>query len=122
VVAGINEFRAVRGRGALVRHGGLDALAQDHAEAMMDRRRLSHDGFARRAREAQSRYGLTRMAENVMWGIGYGEEGLAERIVQEWVESKGHRENLLMANESIGVGIARGRDGSVWAAQLSARR
>ncbi len=121
MVAEINRFRVQHGRAPFARHRGLEALALDHSEKMAHRRKMSHEGFSMRSDRAERRYGLIWTAENVMWGTGYAEESLAQTIVEGWIESGGHRKNLLRENTRIGVGIARGADGSVWATQLSAR-
>lgn len=121
VLARINAYRAERGRAPLKRHTGLQVLAEGHAEEMMARRKLSHDGFERRAQAGSERLGLDWMAENVVWGTGGSQGELADRIVQSWIDSRGHRKNLLRDNEYTGVAVARGADGSYWAAQLSAR-
>ncbi len=121
VVAGINRFRTTEGLAPLAPHAGLELLALEHSREMARSRDLSHDGFRGRSTAGEGRYGLVWMTENVMWGVGYEEAGLPERIVQDWIDSPGHRKNLLRANEYIGIGVARDPDGSVWATQLSAR-
>lgn len=121
VVAEINHFRAQHGRAPFARHRGLDGLAEDHSRRMAGQGTMSHAGFSKRVERARGRYGMNRTAENVMWGSGYAESTLAQTIVKGWIESGGHRKNLLRANTRIGIGIARGSDGSVWATQLSAR-
>lgn len=83
---------------------------------------MSHQGFAERAQPAESRFGIAWTAENVMWGYGYEEGHLADTIVNSWIESGGHRKNLLRDNTCLGIGIVRGAGGSVWATQLSGRR
>lgn len=121
VVARINRFRAQKGLAPLTRHGGLDRIAEGHARDMMRKRKMSHDGFRGRAHVAEVSHGLSRLNENVMWGLGYEQADLAGIIVQGWIDSPGHRKNLLSDNEFIGVGISRDRGGTVWAAQVSAR-
>ena len=83
---------------------------------------MSHHGFPERAQRAESRFGLVWTAENVIWGYGYEEGRLADTIVNSWIESGGHRKNLLRDNTYLGIGIVRGAGGSVWATQLSGRR
>ena len=121
VVARINRYRERKGLPPFARHHGLDQLAEEHARDMRNIRHMSHDGFKRRANAARNVYAMSWLAENLMWGVRYKEDRLAEIIVEAWIDSRGHRENLLRDNQFIGVGIARGSDGSLWATQLSAR-
>ena len=121
VVAAINDFRRERGRRPLVRHQGLDELAARHSAEMGTASRMSHAGFDDRARRAEEEHGLVWAAENVLRSYGHADSGLAHRMVQAWIESSGHRRNLLRDNTHIGVGLFRGEGGAVWATQLSAR-
>ena len=121
VVSEINLFRAKWGRRPLLRHPGLDELAERHSLEMGSVREMSHAGFDRRARQARDLHGLAWTAENVLHAYGYSESTLASLMVTSWIKSRGHRKNLLRANTHIGVGIFRGDGGTVWATQLSAR-
>lgn len=121
VVQGINRFRAQQGLPPFARHGALEEAAEEHAHSMARKRQMSHDRFFERADEIKKEHHLGWTAENVMWGYGYAQEKLAGIIVQGWIDSPGHRKNLLAPNQFIGVGIAKREDGSVWATQLSAR-
>jgi len=82
---------------------------------------MSHAGFDDRARRAEEEHGLVWAAENVLRSYGHADSELAHRMVQAWIESSGHRRNLLRDNTHIGVGFFRGEGGAVWATQLSAR-
>ena len=121
VLAEINRFREEHGRRPMVRHGGLDALAECHSLAMGECGTMSHRGFDRRASEAEERFGLTWAAENVLRATGYADTTLADLVVKTWSESRDHRKNLLRSNVYTGVGIFRGEGGVVWVTQLSAR-
>jgi uncharacterized protein YkwD len=121
VVAEINSFRARHGRAPFRQNSILQRLEAAHSEEMARRQKMSHAGFPKRAERA-GRSGLVWTAENVMWGYGYAEATLAETIVKSWINSGGHCKNLLRENTEIGVGLARGAHGSIWATQLSARR
>lgn len=111
----INEQRAAKGAGPLVIDGRLTALARAHTNDMVARGFYSHenpDGLAapdRLDREHPELVVLT-VAENInliepvepdhMSGAE-----LAERMVKSWVNSEGHRRNLL-APEFTHTGIA----------------
>ncbi len=101
----ISSFRLKHGEVRVVRDATLDRIALQQARAMAAKDDLSHEvlgPFARRI--APSRAG--RAAEN----IAYGYESF-EKTLGQWIESSGHRKNLLLHNASR-VGIASARDAS----------
>ncbi len=55
--------------------------------------------------------------------IARGEGNVTQRdVVREWMESKGHRENILGAEfTETGVGLARAEDGQIYYTQVFAR-
>jgi len=105
-----NRARAAEKRARLLPQAQLDAAAADQAVTMAARSRPSHDGpFAgrRNAMERVRQAGLAPelVAENVSairlsttdsgetWANDY--ERWAEVIVKKWMNSPGHRRNLL---------------------------
>jgi uncharacterized protein YkwD len=117
------EVNAVRGQHHLValrRAPELDAIARAHSADMAVRRYLAHDtpeGLSpvdRIARGGVS--GFTLAAENA--GLTSGSAPNRE-IVQGWLRSPLHRENLLApAFNTTGIGIARAADGTLYYTQL----
>lgn len=101
----ISSFRAKHGEPKVVRDATLDRIAMDQARAMAAKDDLSHDAlgpFTRRVAPA----GAGRAAEN----IAYGYESF-EKTLGQWIDSSGHRKNLLLHNASR-VGIASARTAS----------
>jgi len=101
----ISSFRLRHGEVRVVRDATLDRIALEQARAMAARDNLSHDvlsSFARRIAPARA----GRAAEN----IAYGYESF-EKTLGQWIDSSGHRKNLLLHNASR-VGIASARDAS----------
>ncbi len=101
----ISAFRLKHGEVRVVRDATLDAIARDQARAMAAKDDLSHEvlgPFARRIAPARA----GRAAEN----IAYGYDSF-EKTLQQWIDSSGHRKNLLLHNASR-VGIASARDAS----------
>ena len=101
----ISAFRLEHGEGRVVRDATLDGIAREQARAMAAKDDLSHEvlgPFARRIAPA----GAGRAAEN----IAYGYETF-EKTLRQWIDSSGHRRNLLLHNASR-VGIASARDAS----------
>jgi hypothetical protein len=101
----ISSFRLKHGEVRVVRDATLDRIAQDQARAMAAKDDLSHEvlgPFGRRIAPA----GAGRAAEN----IAYGYESF-EKTLGQWIDSSGHRKNLLLHNASR-VGIASAKDAS----------
>ncbi len=101
----ISSFRLKHGEVRVVRDATLDRIALDQARAMAAKNDLSHDALGPfNTRIAPARAG--RAAEN----IAYGYESF-EKTLGQWIDSSGHRKNLLLPNASR-VGIASARDAS----------
>ena len=101
----ISSFRLQHGEVRVVRDATLDRIALEQARAMAAKNDLSHEvlgPFTRRVAPA----GAGRAAEN----IAYGYESF-EKTLGQWIESSGHRKNLLLPNASR-VGIASAKDAS----------
>ena len=95
----ISGFRAKQGEGSVVIDATLNRIALDQARAMAARDRLDHDVLGPfNSRMAPAKAG--RAAEN----IAYGHEDFA-RTLDQWINSAGHRKNLLLPKASR-VGIA----------------
>jgi uncharacterized protein YkwD len=93
----VNAERAARGMGALTDEGRLATAALGHARDMVARGYFAHttpDGvdFSARIRAAGYRDWFT-VAENLAWGSGA--YATPASIVQSWMESPGHRANIL---------------------------
>ena len=101
----ISSFRLKHGEVRVVRDATLDRIALEQAQAMAAKDNLSHDvlgAFTRRIAPA----GAGRAAEN----IAFGYESF-EKTLGQWIDSSGHRKNLLLQNASR-VGIASAKDGT----------
>ena len=101
----ISAFRLKHGEVRVVRDATLDRIALEQARAMAAKNDLSHDvlgPFNRRVAPARA----GRAAEN----IAYGYDSF-EKTLGQWIDSSGHRSNLLLHNASR-VGIASARDAS----------
>jgi uncharacterized protein YkwD len=101
----ISSFRLKHGEVRVVLDATLDRIALEQARAMAAKNDLSHEvlgPFTRRIAPARA----GRAAEN----IAYGYESF-EKTLGQWIDSSGHRKNLLLHNASR-VGIASAKDGS----------
>jgi hypothetical protein len=99
----ISGFRVKHGEVHVVRDATLDRIALEQARAMAAKDHLSHEVLGPfTGRIAPARAG--RAAEN----IAYGYESF-EKTLGQWIDSSGHRKNLLLHNASR-VGIASAKD------------
>jgi hypothetical protein len=101
----ISAFRLEHGEVRVVRDAILDRIALEQARAMAAKDNLSHEvlgPFSRRIAPARA----GRAAEN----IAYGYESF-EKTLSQWIDSSGHRKNLLLHNASR-VGVASAKDAS----------
>lgn len=112
----ISGFRLKHGEGRVVRDSTLDRIAMDQARAMAAKDDLSHETlgpFNRRIAPA----GAGRAAEN----IAYGYDNF-EKTLGQWIDSSGHRKNLLLHNASrVGIASARNTSGkrTYWAMEIA---
>ncbi|HEX9605615.1 MAG TPA: CAP domain-containing protein [Gemmatimonadaceae bacterium] len=119
----INAERQHRGLPALVYNAQLDRMAKIQAENMAYFQKMAHKipesqlpTLGDRARHVGYPFG--RLAENV--ALGYPN---AETVVQGWMNSSGHRRNILDGSvEETGIGIARSSAGGLYYCQVFGKR
>lgn len=105
----INRERTTRGVRALRRNKRLDLASARHARAMEARDFFEHGNYVGRIRSANYLRGARAwtVGENIAWGSGV--LGTPAEIVDAWMNSPGHRSNILNRRfREIGIGIARG--------------
>jgi uncharacterized protein YkwD len=107
-----NEQRAEHGLPALQYETRLETAAQRHAADMVERRFFAHEtpeGLGPEARALNAGYptGQYSSGENLAWGTGL--EASPVEVVDGWMHSPGHRENILRdAFTQMGVGVKMG--------------
>lgn len=123
-----NEFREEQGRRPLEPDDRLMHAAQDLAEYMALTDRYSHtaDGRQPSERVTDQDYEYCLVAENIGYQFssrGFEAERLAQRLVDGWIESPEHRENMLNAHMTeIGAGVAQSeKSGYYYGVQVFAR-
>ena len=96
----------------------LFKVARGHSENMAKQGKMEHnlDGKKPTDRMRAAGYPLGKGAEN----IGSGDPCVPlETLMEAWMESKGHRENILSTvYTEIGIGIAKDKDGQVYYTQV----
>jgi uncharacterized protein YkwD len=116
IVCLLNRERAARGLGPLGRDRRLERAAQAHAADMVRLRFFEHEGRdGRSPHERIDDAGYPRSpatGENLGWGEGAA--GVPVRIVTGWMQSPGHRENILRERfTEVGVGVVFGAPDAV---------
>lgn len=127
-----NGERASHGIRFLASDNRLDDIARNHSQDMANRGYFDHDtpegldptdrgaAVSYNCRKDYGSYYTYGLAENIFtisWA-GSNPEMLARQIVDSWMGSPGHRQNILESDyNALGVGIAVGRTGAVYATQ-----
>ena len=126
----LNAERGERDLRPLQVNWRLARAAERHTEDMVEHRYFGHDSrngssFSDRIRATGylSRVGSWVVGENLAWGSGT--QGSAEAIVRAWMNSPGHRANILNGRyREIGIGMTlgspRGGDGATYATEFGA--
>jgi uncharacterized protein YkwD len=128
VVSLTNAFRAQEGRGKIAVNDRLEATARSFAVHMAKAGRFSHsaDGATPSARARGHGYDYCIIAENIAYqfnSTGFATRELAQKFVEGWERSPGHRRNLLDPDVTqTGVAVARGgKAGEYYAVQMFGR-
>jgi uncharacterized protein YkwD len=96
-----NEERQKEGLSPLIIDLELERLAQEHAEYMWETGECTHYGFSLRAEQVFN-MGYSNVSENV----AYNERRVASSFIRAWMNSTGHRMNILDNGIThIGVGV-----------------
>ena len=116
-----NQARQQNRRRALRRNGKLENAAQNYARVLARTGVFSHtaDGSRLKSRVKKTGYRGGYMAENLAYRpTNMSGQDTAQYFVKNWLQSRGHRRNLLHPKlTDIGVGIAQSR-GRVYAVQV----
>ena len=128
-----NRERAARGMPALRESAKLRRAAEGHSADMVAQGYFAHDSLSgadmadRILGTGYARGRAWSLGENIAWGTG--SLATAVEIHRAWMESPGHRANILRRQfREIGIGIALGApvddggDGATYTADFGVRR
>lgn len=115
----VNAHRESQGLEPLTLEGTYSGIARGHSVDMADGSvAFGHDGFDARSDDMVAHNpDLMATGENVAW-ISAGWDQPAAEIVQGWLDSPGHRENIEADFTHTGMGAAEDADGGWYATQL----
>lgn len=102
----VNQIRAENGLEPFVYNVTLAETARAHSQDMIDRNFFSHtnpDGEDPFDRMRDNGLSFSMAAENIAAG-----QRTPEEVVNSWMNSEGHRANILGGCEELGVGLALG--------------
>ena len=122
IVRYTNDARAANGAPALASNPRLMEAARIHAEQMASFQRMEHTISGAKYPTMQSRleaagYTYWSAAENIAWNVAD-----ARRAVDGWMNSPGHRANILDAQLSeMGAAVARSAKGETYWIQVFGR-
>lgn len=112
-----NEFRAREGKRPLQWHQSLHDIGLVHSQRMaMKIVPFGHDGA--KERFAAYPFRSSSAAENVAWSSGMPFADLARTHVQGWIDSPGHRKNMLAHHNWCAVAIFKNPQGAYYSTQL----
>lgn len=106
-----NAARAQNGLGALTNDSLAASIARGHSQDMLSKNYFSHtnqSGCNAGCRLTNGGYVWRSYGENIHWMSGYNlsARDSAKKIVNDWMNSPGHRANILGNFKYAGVGIA----------------
>ncbi|MFJ4868405.1 sigma-70 family RNA polymerase sigma factor [Streptomyces sp. NPDC088757] len=120
VIALVNAERAKEGCGAVTGNSLLARAAQGHSDDMAARDFFDHtnpDGAGPGERVTATGYGWSTYGENIARG-----QQTAEQVMESWMNSPGHRANILNCSfKELGVGLHTGDGGPYWTQVFGAR-
>lgn len=85
----INEYRILEGLNPLNEHNIVKAVAYTHTDYMVEEENVSHDNFFQRKQSLQANAAANVVSENVAYGFSN-----AESVVNAWLNSPSHKDNI----------------------------
>jgi uncharacterized protein YkwD len=117
----VNRERAKAGCSPLTADPKLTAAAEGYSDVMAGAGVLSHtgpDGSQISDRVEQEGYAWSAVGENIAQG-----QPDADAVMADWMNSPGHRQNILNCSfQDIGIGVHEGDGGPWWTQDFGAGR
>lgn len=117
ILNAVNDHRISAGLSELKRVDGITFLASDHNSYMIQKKEVSHDNFQKRYFTLVNDIGAKAVSENV--GFGYR---TAEAVVNAWIKSDGHRQNIEGNFTHFGISVTQDENGKNYFTNIFARR
>ena len=116
-----NQFRAKNKLPPLKWDDSIWKISLTHSKNMGDGKvPFGHKGFNERIKQFPFHFSLA--CENVFMCQGYSEYSIAENAVNGWINSPGHRKNLLSNTNFCAIATYRTSSGAYYLTQMFARK
>ena len=116
-----NQFRAKNKLPPLKWDDSIWKISLTHSKNMGDGKvPFGHKGFNERIKQFPFHFSLA--CENVFMCQGYSEYTIAENAVNGWINSPGHRKNLLSNTNYCAIATYRNSSGAYYLTQMFARK
>lgn len=109
----VNTHRASIGKEPLSENTLATQLSKDHTSFMINQGEISHDNFDDRADRLFDEENATNVGENVAFG-----QQSAKAVMEAWLNSSGHRENIEGDFTHIGIGVIKNNAGVYYFTQV----
>ncbi|MBK5213193.1 MAG: CAP domain-containing protein [Flavobacteriaceae bacterium] len=114
----INDYRASLGLSTLqIDNQYASAFAVDHTQYMIEKEQINHDNFGYRSEGIKYHDGAQVVGENVAYGYD-----TAEKVVEAWLNSPGHRAIIEGNYTHTGFGVMKCPKGRSYYTQLFYRK
>ncbi len=105
----VNAYRVDQGLSELQYLDESSALAASHNDHMITKDEVCHDDFGMRYQTLVDDVHAKAVSENVAYGYSS-----ADAVVNAWIKSDGHRENMLGDHTHFGISIKAASDGKFY--------
>ena len=113
----INNHRINVGLNPLEDHNTVKAVASTHTDYMIQVDNVSHDNFYQRKQSLQANANANIVSENVAYGFSS-----AEAVVNAWLNSPSHKENLEGNYTDFDVSAEQNNDGKWYFTNIFIKR
>ena len=116
----VNQYRATLDLAPLEFNSVISEHARIHSENMAQQKvELGHDNFENRVAAIKNEIPYRSAAENVAYNMGYSDP--AGRAVLGWIDSDGHRRNMVGNFNLTGIGVVRNKKDEYYFTQIFIR-
>lgn len=116
----VNQYRRQNGLSALSLNNTISNVARGHSANMASGNvAFGHDGFSSRVSTLKSQIGGSAYAENV--AMNRNSSNAVQTAFNGWINSPGHKKNILGNYNQTGIGVTRSQNGSYYFTQIFER-
>lgn len=113
----VNAYRDQNGKAQLQLLDEGSRQAATHNVHMIDNDEVCHDNFTSRYTALVNTEHAKAVSENVAYGYNS-----AEAVVNAWIKSNSHRENMVGDHTHFGISVKEGKDGKLYFTNIFVRK